>query len=66
MTPKEKADDLYHKFLTCQPEAWMAKQIALIAIDEVIEILTFDLGHDPTARMLCEYLEEVKQEINML
>ena len=71
-TPKEKAKELVEKFTDIENEYneysdfKQAKQCALIAVDEIIEILSFDLGHDNTARYLCEYLKEVKSEIEKL
>ena len=71
MTPKEKAYNLYHKFYnTLLPNVRERQRIAiehsLIAVDEIIDILTFDLGHDQTARKLEEHWVEVKNEINKL
>lgn len=69
MTPKQKAQDLVDRFLQYTPveyEYEYAIQCALIAVDEVIELLSFDLGHDSTAQVLCDYWKEVKKEINNL
>ena len=78
MTPKEKAKYLVDRFI--EPtikyntingigyyhDFKSAKQCALIAVDEILEILDFDLGHDDTARGLCTYWQEVKKEIEKL
>lgn len=42
------------------------KQCALLVVDEILEILTFDLGHDQTARSLKDEYEKVKFEIEKL
>jgi hypothetical protein len=71
-TPQEKAEDLVEKFTDIENEYneysdfKQAKQCALIAVDEIIEILSFDLGHDNTSRYLCEYFKEVKTSIKKL
>ena len=64
MTPKIKAEDLYHKFLTCQPEVWMAKQIALICVDELLYFA--DTQADGDQERWVEYFNEVKKEIEKL
>lgn len=71
MTAKDKAIDLYHKYYTTLlPSVRERQRIAiehsLIAVDEIIDILTFDLGHDQTARKLEEHWQEVKNELNKL
>jgi hypothetical protein len=69
MTPREKAEELYKKMLFCYQghiDEYTAKQCALIAVDEILELLNHDLGHDQTARALEEQFQEVKQEIEQL
>ena len=74
MTPKEKAKELGSKFnfehigqnYILHQTVDESKRCALIAVDEIIEMLSFDLGHDDTARGLCEYWESVKTEIQLL
>jgi hypothetical protein len=73
MIEKEKAKELIRKYYSfglnnpAQSFSWYeCKQCALIAVDEIIEMLSFDLGHDDTARGLCEYWESVKSEIQLL
>jgi hypothetical protein len=76
MTPKEKAFELAHKFrlleIRTSENSYMmismadAKQCALIAVDEIL-----DLKHIVTLRrnmheMELEYWDEVKQEIENL
>ncbi len=74
MTPKEKAKELFDKFRvkvhdrdgTSAMNGFEAKQCALIAVDEIL-----DLKHIVTLRrnmheMELEYWDEVKQEIENL
>jgi hypothetical protein len=74
MTPKEKADDLVKKMYAVHSNSasditlYFAKQCALIAVDEICEILedngfTFTEYHDRTT---IEYWLQVKQEIEKL
>ena len=69
MTPKEKAIELvvkfkhtaYSDYLTTDNEYNNAKQCALIAVDEILNIKSVDKDYD-----LSNYWEEVKQEIEAL
>ena len=66
MTPKDKAEELFEKMYTCYQgrlDAYTAKQCALIAVDEVIEALH---EHHWQNRLIIDYWEEVKHEINNL
>jgi len=81
MTPKQKAEELVNKFMNyadAVPEDydWMdpvshcdekqfisAKQCAIIAVDETIEALH---EHHWQNRMIIDYYEQVKQEIEAL
>jgi hypothetical protein len=60
MTPKEKAKELYLKYhnLWINGNSIMAKQCALIAVDEIIEYLRWTQDYH-----LANYWREVKQEI---
>jgi len=64
MTPKEKAIDLYEKFIfpcwECDEFA-RAKECALIAVDELIYETQFEV---PNIRQ--RYWKDVKQEIELL
>jgi hypothetical protein len=71
MTPKEKANELYSKFDNLLNKDFIhpivydnqLKQCALIAVDELIEVvneLDYELGDDKV------YWKEVKQEIEKL
>jgi len=71
MTPKEKAKELFDKCelscagILCFDDDWeaLAKQCALIAVDEVIEALH---EHHWQNRNVTEYYREVKHEIEKL
>jgi hypothetical protein len=74
MTPKEKAFELAHKFRlleirTSENSHMMismadAKQCALIAVDEILDVITSIYDYD--FEKLNPYWEEVKQEIENL
>ena len=80
MRPKEKAYELYEKFFSITPEdltndecVCFAKQCALIAVNETIEVLTNITGHLLINKVDeyelvkdFDFLEEVKQEIEKL
>ena len=71
MTSKEKAIELVDKFklsfagVISNDEDWetLAKQCALIAVDEIIETLH---EHHWQNRLIIDYWKEVKQEIEKL
>jgi hypothetical protein len=79
MTPKEKAQQLYHKFIFVNSESVElitgeyellfslhesdAKQCALIALDEIIEAL--EINSWQNSKQL-DYFQLVKQEIELL
>jgi hypothetical protein len=67
MTPKEKAEDLVCNFYTIQSNEYdyginweMAKQCALIAVDEIIKTLK------PPCLNEYSYWQKIKQEIEKL
>ena len=76
MTPKEKADDLINKFserrkILTETKGWVehidsskAKGHALVAVDEIIFVLEFNLDFK-MERSIAYYLE-VKQELDNL
>lgn len=74
MTPKEKAQDLVNKMLDKQEYSdvyqergiisWSAKQCALIAVDEILEMDLPILEED--ADKFYDYWQEVKHEIEKL
>ena len=68
MKPAEKAEDLLHRYDVLQTyiegfNLENAKQCALIAVDEVIEALH---EHHWQNRLIIDYWQEVKHEINKL
>jgi hypothetical protein len=72
MTPKEKADELCKKMLyqiewNAQPSTvkGVAKQCALIAVDEILDDDVYDMSEDLFEKRIL-YWEEVKQEIQNL
>ena len=78
MTPKEKAEELVDKFYQTTPneyfvnepigikgryKSWeQAKQCALIAVDEILDMVK----HTPIEFIETDYWQEVKQEIEKL
>jgi len=76
MTPQEKAEELFQRFLPYvdgfhkEHIKYYVKQCALIAVDEIINTLNFDI-RDIDVRGsilldLIDYWREVKQEIEKL
>jgi hypothetical protein len=74
MTPKEKADELCRRMLyqiewNAQPSTvkGVAKQCALIAVDEIVKFMEMDDEHNDCLYFAnskwVQYLIEVKQEI---
>jgi len=61
MTPKEKAIELYNKMYDFSIFDESAKECALIAIDEILFALKYDMN-EPTSASI-RYWQEVKQEI---
>jgi hypothetical protein len=75
MTPKEKADELMDSMLGYGDEyhhctQYVAKQCALIAVDEILNTLNYDIRDlDVRGSVLLDlikYWQEVKQEIEKL
>jgi hypothetical protein len=69
MTPKEKAEELFYKMLsTDKVDSYsfvgskVAKQCALIAVDEILDIDYFDMSEEYFENTM-EYWQQVKQEI---
>jgi len=67
MTPKEKAIDLVDKYLDLDFEIYLedAKHCALIAVEEV-RSFHYKLFFASKGSILDKYLDNVKQEINLL
>jgi hypothetical protein len=76
MTPKEKAEKLFYDYLTYFPEfrndleydynTESAKNCALIAVDEILIAITFNMYDEDEYNKEDNYWQEVKQEINKL
>lgn len=62
MTPKEKAKELYNKFCTRKFHFDDAQEIALIAVDEIMEVINIISSTDSQYN----YWKQVKQEIEKL
>jgi hypothetical protein len=75
MIPQEKAIELVNKFKyntraysedkQWEDTAYNAKQCALIAVDEILDIDCFDMSEEHFDNHI-EYWKEVKQEITQL
>ena len=81
MIPKEKAIELYNKFLNPSGDTYLygmlehesAKECALIAVDELIkyhddfmDVVRYELSSNIVAVIPYKYWEDVKQEIEKL
>jgi len=68
MTPKEKAEELFEKFnnpdTTYHPYVHNAQQCALIAVDEILNVIIAIYDYD--YEVLNPYWQEVKQELEKL
>lgn len=68
MTPKEKAEELVNKYLMNTPIGFHiddAKQCALIAVDEILNIAYWQL-YESGGQQEEKYWNEVKQHIEQL
>ena len=68
MIPKEKAKELVEKYddlLTYLESKSKAKQCALIAVDEILDVDCYDMSEELFDNHIY-YWEQVKQEINNL
>lgn len=63
MTPKEKAEELVGKFYFLVQTKEEQKQCALIAVDEILNALSYKVSSNFEE---LKYFEEVKQEIKKL
>jgi hypothetical protein len=70
MTPKEKAEELFNKYLEINYHYYQAKDCALIAVDEILEFMEADDFDSDTCywanHSQMKYWTEVKQEIEKL
>ena len=70
MTPKEKAYELYDKFYMAIPSDEMglcdeaSRQCALIAVEEILNAITFNMYDEDAYNKEDKYWQEVKEEIN--
>jgi hypothetical protein len=62
MTPQEKADELHVGYWRLTNDSRIAKQCALIAVDEVIYNIEPSVSMDVISARI-KYWEQVKQEI---
>lgn len=65
MTPKEKANKLVEKYFSTISGYQDAKQCALIAVDEILDIDCCDMSEENFDKHI-EYWQEVKKEIEAL
>lgn len=63
MTPQQKALELVDKFTQTNGNAFFAKECALIAVDEILNALSYKLSSNFEE---IQYYVEVKQEIEKL
>ncbi len=72
MKPKEKAKELYDNFYELYPEQdaqFIAKECALIAVNEILSAVNVTTGNAAQGRLvnqLNSYFQQVKQEIEKL
>ena len=64
MTPKEKAEELVYKFMDTRIPWKQSKLCALVAMDEILFILEFNL--DFKMEKSIKYWQDVKDEIQNL
>jgi hypothetical protein len=65
MAPKEKADELHVGYWYLTNDSRIAKQCALIAVDEVVYNIEPSVSMDVISARI-KYWEQVKQEIEKL
>ena len=65
MTPKEKAQKLFDKFIQTNGNSFFAKECALIAVDEILLYLK-NSDDVMTSIKAVDYWQEVKKEIEKL
>jgi hypothetical protein len=69
LTPKEKADELYVGFWYLTNDSRIAKNCALVAVDEILKVTAPIIDRfepyyqELPSEMTQEYWQEVKQEI---
>jgi hypothetical protein len=65
MTPKEKAEELYVGYWYLTNDSRIAKQCALIAVNEILNAIDWDY-YEGSSQTEHNYWKEVKQEIEKL
>jgi hypothetical protein len=69
LTPKEKADELYVGFWYLTNDSRIAKNCALVAVDEIVEIFEFMVAsnlQNHEFMVILNYWDEVRKEIKLL
>jgi hypothetical protein len=73
MTPQEKAEELFDKFYLvkderglCRLNEFIAKQCAIIAVDEILKAVKKDSDFTITYELAKQYYQQVKLEIENL
>lgn len=64
MEPKEKAIQLVDRYIQENGNSFFAKQCALIAVDEILDVISAIYDYD--FKVLNPYWLEVKKEIELL
>lgn len=66
MTPKEKAEELFDKYDDYPLTYHWKKECAIIAVDEILNLMIKEFKWDIFYNVYIEYWLEVKQEIEQL
>jgi hypothetical protein len=66
MTAKQKAIQLFNKYNDFPLTDWWKKQCALIAVDEILNAITFNMYDEDAYNKEDKYWQDVKQEIEKL
>jgi hypothetical protein len=74
MTPKEKAKELIEKYLSMEnalnvvdlPYMTLTIQCALIAVEEILNAITFNMYDEEEYNKVNDFWEEVKTELEKL
>ena len=64
MTPKEKAEELYVGYWYLTNDSRIAKQCAIIAVDEIMHVIDWHEFETPNEEL--NYWNKVKEEIQKL
>ena len=68
MTPKEKAKELFDKYQVAGSQWYIdtTKKYALIAVDEILNVIAYNKWESEPQMTRGQYWQEVKQEIEKL